>query len=182
MPAPGNITEVLVLKFRFLRPRCTGRDCYVDNRDIYAIKKAFGRKIFPGERYCIFDKVIRRFKKCDAAVYTPKWCPRFYGNYKVNIYAKKPNDALGYLMDKHFGEDYIARVNTRNYELCTTTTTAYTPLQFSRKLSSGLCDYAELLGREPRKYDVIEIDNGLTSAYLYLNKNYDWVQIFSFRD
>ena len=166
-------------KFRVTRPRCEGRGCYIDNRRVYTMQKACGRRLYPGERYCIHGPKARQFGKRDAMFYTPGWCPQLYKNLQIRIYEKAPDDYLEYLLKKN-GEVFTIPIDARKYSLCATSNTPYTPLQFYKKLSSGLCDYMELLGRNPMQYDIIEINNGLTCAYLYLNKNYEWVQLYSF--
>jgi len=79
-----------------------------------------------------------------------------------------------------YGEDFELPIDERRYVLVNTTSTSYTPRQFVKELASGLCDHAKLLCKHPNKYDVIEIDNGLNSTYLYCNKDYDWEQLHSF--
>jgi hypothetical protein len=136
--------------------------------------------MFPGERYCLFGKKVRRFKKRDAMYRVPGWCPKYHRNPIVRAYVKAPEDLSQLRLRMLMGDDWNPNVNARHYVLRITSSTGYTPLQLCKKLTSGLCDYDDILGYYPNKLDVIEIDNGVTNAFLHLNRDCEWVQLLSF--
>jgi hypothetical protein len=139
-----------------------------------------GRALLPGGRYCLYGKKVRRFKKKDAMFQVPCWCPKYHRNPIVRVYVRAPEDLLQFKIRMIMGDEWEPLTDARYYVLRAVLSSSYTPHQLFKELSSGLCDYYDLFGYEPQKFDVVEIDNGVTCAFLYLNKNFEWVQLYSF--
>ncbi len=168
------------MKFYFPKPTCDGRDCFIDYRYSGKGSRTHGRVLFPGERYCLHGKKVRRFKKSDAQYRVPYWCPKYHRNPVVRVYVRAPEDLSQFMIRMTMGDDWEPPIFAHHYVLRAVSSTPYTPHQLMKELSSGLCDYDDLFGYYPKKMDVVEIDNGVTGAFLYLNKNYEWVQLHSF--
>jgi hypothetical protein len=140
----------------------------------------FGRKLMPGERYCVHLSKVRRFLKRDAQYRVPRWCPRLHHSLRIRVFVKAPESFLDFAYRQKFGEPKVEYVDERKYVLRVAGSTSLTPNQFYKHLTSGLADYMELLGRDPNTGDVVEISNGISSAVLWLNKKYIWEQLYYF--
>jgi hypothetical protein len=137
----------------------------------------FGRKLMPGERYCVHRSKVRRFLKRDAQYRVPNWCPRLHRSLIIRLFVKAPETYFDFAYRKKYGESEIQYVDARKYVLQFTGSTPLTPKQFVSELTSGLADFTELLNRSPRKDDVLEISNGISSAVLWCNKDFRWEQL-----
>jgi hypothetical protein len=166
------------LKFIFPKPTCDGQECFADYRYKSSGSKVYGRVLFPGERYCLYGSKVRRFKKSDAIFRVPRWCPKYHRNPIIRVYVRAPETLVQFMRRMDAGDDWDPPMFEKDFVLRVVTSTPYTPLQLFKELSSGLCDYDDLISYEPEKFCVVEIDNGVTAAFLYLNKDYKWIQIY----
>lgn len=169
-------------KLTFPRARCSGCEYYIGNTSWIAVEHIRGKKLLPGVRYCAYERKARAFKKHDAKLYAPHWCPRRIPACIVRIYSRNRVSVV-----EMFGREEpdsaksAAYFNPSQYDLEVEFITPFAPAEFLRRLASGLHDYYELLsGHYPRKHDVIEITNNLVSAFYYCDWQYEWKRISQF--
>ena len=114
-----------------------------------------------GERFCLFEKKARRFKKSDAKSRVPKWCPKRTSPSIIRIYGFKSSlDEMICIDLSRDGNTYYP--SEHSYKLRNTGTTALTAAAY---YEAGV--YQDNL--TPLPHEVVEIDNGVCSAFFYRN-------------
>lgn len=161
-------------------PSCKECGCpdYVNNCSAEnMVKRAKGRRLYPGERYCLNGKRAVQFKRNDPWRRVPSWCPRRLRSPAIRVYTRR---SVYDLFDRLFRKETAVILPwPRDYILCAETSTYHTPRQFYLLLRSGNTDYRDLLGWYPRKYDVIEADIGVGSYFLFWGDK-GWEKLYSF--
>lgn len=161
----------------FSTPSCYGCEFFVNNtRNNSFVPKACGRTLYSGELYCIFGPRAIQFRKSWTSAVYPK-CPRKYGFLKINIYVKDITAKYrGYAYLRGVDSDGLLPPDAGEYIFRWSATTMLKPKEFYIELHKG--DVLDLLGFYPEKLDIIELDNGITSDFLMLRPNREWVRVF----
>lgn len=146
-------------------PSCHNCPSHFRYEGNFAIKKS-GLTMHPGERFCTFQKKVRRFQKRDPVVRVPSWCPKRLEKRKLRIYGFK--DAESWLLHERLCHDLGKDLSPegRHYIVEQEMDTELTAKEFwERSLSET--DAALLDGVTLTQYQVLEIDDGLQPAYFY---------------
>lgn len=136
------------------------------------VLRACGRSLYPGERYCIFGPRVIRFRQSWIGRVYPA-CPKRYQHLHLHIFVR--DTTLAYRSITGW-RDHPYLPNPKEYIYCKTTTTDLTPKQLFLALHHG--DSYSLLGHNIREQDLLELDNGLTSDFLYLAPDHKWHMAF----
>lgn len=128
-------------------------------------QKVPGACLTPGTQYCKGGKKVRVFKPKDPKIYPPSWCPRLKKPAEYRIYAYK--DPETWLLHQFLradgspgspsGYEYALRAKGR--------TELTAPVFLSAAESKSPSD---VLGTAVHVYEVLEIDNGLQSAFFHI--------------
>lgn len=157
-----------MIKVKVTQPRCAGRDCceYVSGS---VSKKVKGVFLKSGCRYCIGGKRARQFKSSDPKIYVPSWCPLHKTPATLRIYCYKDSQTafLRFLMQN---DDVPYTPSGYEYAVRYKGTTERT----ARELDDwdGNETLAAFLSVPVHTDEVIEIDDGLTPYYFYVQNCY----------
>lgn len=152
------------MRKRLTEPSCTG--CPHDLSYLDSIpQRKFGVMMHCGEHYCTGGKRARRFKCRDPKIHVPKWCPKRKDPCELRIYTLKNEDEwlLHHMLSQGMG--HAASPAGHRYALCFEGTTELSPCEFWRHCE--LEPAADLLSLQIELYEVLEIDDGLGSAFFY---------------
>lgn len=141
---------------------CSSRFLYEGK---FPMKKS-GIMMHPGERFCMFEKRPRRFKKQDPVLRVPAWCPKRLEQRKLRIYGFKSTDE--WMLHDRLCRDLGLCISPEGhrYAVEQELDTELTAKEFLER-SANETD-AELLGGITlSRYQVLEIDDGLQPAFFY---------------
>lgn len=146
------------------QPSCYGCSHDVHYQDAVPMRTC-GVMMHCGERYCTGGKRARRFKHGDPQSHVPKWCPKRKDPCELRIYALKSLEdwSLHDLLSEGLGE--LLSPAASRYALRFDGTIELTPQEFWKRCAQEPA--ADLLPIPIQLYEVLEIDDGLGSAFFY---------------
>lgn len=148
------------------QPTCHGCSRNYRHRSETPMKDR-GVTMYPGGHYCIAGKCAHRFSAKDPVTRVPKWCPKRKSPCELRIYGFINEQARmmhTFLSDDLKGDKHPSE---HHYGLRFETAVDLTPHEFWRRVRKG----EELsLPTETRLFEIVELDDGLTSACFYLTR------------
>ena len=145
-------------KLTIRKPHCSECEKYFVYQDRFP-KKQHGVTMNQFERFCLFGKKARRFKKSDAKIGIPSWCPKRIFPHIVRVYGFKD------FLDEMLFMDLAREMKN------------YIPSEFSYilrdtgKTELSAAEYYEAgvfqEGLTPLTYEIVEIDDGVKSAFFF---------------
>lgn len=154
----------------FSKPKCVNCQYYINNRgrEDY-VKRALGRRLYPGERYCVGGTKAIKFRSSWSGNIYPG-CPRREKYPLLHIYVRLERY---WALERYLGI-YSPYPHPYEYIYRRTARPCLTARQAFMELNKRHANVSQLLGMYPLGQEVIEIDNGLTSDFLYLQENGKW--------
>ena len=157
-----------MIKKKVCKPRCTGRECY-HNYNGLVPQKIKGIFLKPGCRYCTGGKRTRQFKGRDPKTYVPSWCPLQKSLPILRIYHYKniQTALLRLLLDR---DNVEHNPSEYQYAMRYEGVSKLTARELESWESSGTLE--QLLGTSVTAEEIIEIDDGLTPYFFYVQNAY----------
>lgn len=157
-----------MIKKKVCKPRCTGRECY-HNYNGLVPQKIKGIFLKPGCRYCTGGKRTRQFKGRDPKTYVPSWCPLQNSPPILRIYHYKNSQTalLRLLLDR---DNVEHNPSEYQYAMRYEGVSKLTARELESWESSGTLE--QLLGTPVTAEEIIEIDDGLTPYFFYVQNAY----------
>jgi len=144
------------------RPRC----CECERLFFYSEKrpkKHHGITMYQGERFCLGGTKARRFKKSDAKIYVPVWCPKKVFPHVLRIYTIK-SLLREIIFTSLLQENKNFVPSEMDYKL---RVTGSTELDAKEYYTAGI--YKNSI--KPLSYEVVEIDDGIKPVFFFWNGN-----------